>query len=122
MRLLNGEQRTEGQRILGIDPGLQVTGYAVLEVTAGKPLVREAGVIRSKESGQSIDIAQRIRVLYDSLVEVIEQSRPTSVAVEQLYAHYKHPRTAILMAHARGVIFLAAAQRDLPVVSYNATS
>jgi crossover junction endodeoxyribonuclease RuvC len=41
--------------------------------------------------------------------------------VEQLYAHYHHPRTAILMAHARGVIFLAAAQRQLPVTSYNAT-
>ena len=44
------------------------------------------------------------------------------VAVEQLYAHYNHPRTAILMAHARGVIFLAAAKHSLPVVSYNATS
>jgi crossover junction endodeoxyribonuclease RuvC len=41
--------------------------------------------------------------------------------VEQLYAHYAHPRTAILMAHARGVIFLAAAQHNLAVHSYNAT-
>jgi crossover junction endodeoxyribonuclease RuvC len=52
---------------------------------------------------------------------VVEQFRPDVVAVEQLYAHYEHPRTAILMAHARGVIFLAAAQHGLPVVSYNAT-
>ena len=44
------------------------------------------------------------------------------MAVEQLYAHYNHPRTAILMGHARGVIFLAAAQRGLTVCSYNATS
>jgi crossover junction endodeoxyribonuclease RuvC len=43
------------------------------------------------------------------------------MAVEQLYAHYDHPRTAILMAHARGVVFLAAGQRGLAVVSYNAT-
>src|SRR5207249_12032118 len=55
------------------------------------------------------------------LVEVIEQFRPEAVAVEQLYAHYNHPRTAILMGHARGVVFLAAAQRGLPVASYNAT-
>ena len=54
-------------------------------------------------------------------MEVLEQFRPEVVVVEQLYAHYDHPRTAILMAHARGVIFLAAAQRGLPVVSYNAT-
>jgi crossover junction endodeoxyribonuclease RuvC len=51
----------------------------------------------------------------------MEQYRPDAVAVEQLYAHYQHPRTAILMAHARGVLFLAAGQRAIPVVSYNAT-
>jgi crossover junction endodeoxyribonuclease RuvC len=43
------------------------------------------------------------------------------MAVEQLYAHYDHPRTAILMAHARGAYFLAGAQRDIPVVSYAST-
>src|SRR5438552_16171155 len=43
------------------------------------------------------------------------------MAVEQLYAHYEHPRTAILMAHARGVFFLAGAQRDIPVLSYAST-
>jgi crossover junction endodeoxyribonuclease RuvC len=52
---------------------------------------------------------------------VIEQFRPQVAVVEQLYAHYDHPRTAILMAHARGVLFLAAGQHGLPVVSYNAT-
>jgi crossover junction endodeoxyribonuclease RuvC len=51
----------------------------------------------------------------------MDQFRPQAVAVEQLYAHYDHPRTAILMAHARGVVFLAAAQRGVPVISYNAT-
>ena len=44
------------------------------------------------------------------------------MVVEQLYAHYDHPRTAILMAHARGVLLLAGAQLDLPVHSYNATT
>jgi crossover junction endodeoxyribonuclease RuvC len=52
---------------------------------------------------------------------VIDQFHPQVVAVEQLYAHYQHPRTAILMGHARGVILLAAGQRNLPLVSYNAT-
>lgn len=109
------------QQVLGIDPGLQITGYAVIEPGPRAPLVREAGVIRSTGGRSAADMAQRISSLYDGVVEVIEQYRPTVMAVEQLYAHYKHPRTAILMAHARGVIFLAAAQRDLPVVSYNAT-
>ena len=110
-----------GGRILGIDPGLQVTGYGILEVGDRAPIVREAGVIRTAEARAHTDMAQRVRALYDSIVEVIDQYRPGVVVVEQLYAHYDHPRTAILMAHARGVIFLAAAQRDLPVVSYNAT-
>jgi crossover junction endodeoxyribonuclease RuvC len=52
---------------------------------------------------------------------VLDQFKPAVMVVEQLFAHYDHPRTAILMAHARGVILLAAAQRDVPVHSYNAT-
>jgi crossover junction endodeoxyribonuclease RuvC len=54
-------------------------------------------------------------------MEIIEQFKPQSMAVEQLFSHYKHPRTAILMAHARGVILLAAAQYKLSVTSYNPT-
>jgi crossover junction endodeoxyribonuclease RuvC len=104
-------------RILGIDPGLQTTGYGVIE-RGSQPRVCEAGII---ESDRKADLAGRIEAIYSGIVEIIEQFRPDSVAVEQLYAHYKHPRTAILMAHARGVVFLAAAQRELPVVSYNAT-
>lgn len=110
-----------GPRILGLDPGLQVTGYAMLEARDGSPHVCEAGIIRSAEGRETTDMAQRVRHLYDGIVEVMEQFRPGVVVVEQLFAHYQHPRTAILMAHARGVMFLAAAQRDLSVVSYNAT-
>lgn len=112
-------------RVLGIDPGLQITGYAVVESAARSPIVCEAGVIRSESAGPkpsaSESMARRIRSLYEGVVEVMEQFQPQVMALEQLYAHYQHPRTAILMAHARGVIFLAAAQRQVPVVSYNAT-
>jgi crossover junction endodeoxyribonuclease RuvC len=109
-------------RILGIDPGLQVTGYAVVELRPRGPQVCEAGVIRTAVGRETADMAPRLCVLYNGLVEVLDQFRPQAVAVEQLYAHYEHPRTAILMGHARGVIFLAAGQRGLAVVSYNATS
>jgi len=110
-----------GLRILGVDPGLQITGYAVVEVGPRGPLVCEAGIIRSTESRQTADMAQRVRTVYNGIEEVIVQLHPQVVVVEQLYAHYEHPRTAILMAHARGVVFLAGAQHDLPVISYNAT-
>src|SRR4051794_4856178 len=108
-------------RILGIDPGLQVTRYAIVEDGPRGPRVCEAGGGRSGEGRATTDMAPRLSALYDGIVEVLEQFRPDIVIVEQLFAHYDHPRTAILMAHARGVIFLAAGQRGLPVVSYNAT-
>lgn len=109
------------RRILGLDPGLQTTGYGLLEFTDRGPRVVEAGVIRSAEGRDPADMAQRLKALYDGLCEVLDQWKPTAMAVEQLYAHYDHPRTAILMAHARGAYFLAGAQRNIPVISYAAT-
>jgi crossover junction endodeoxyribonuclease RuvC len=110
-----------GLRILGVDPGLNTTGYAVVEVGSFGPVVCEAGVIRGATGRDEADMAQRVRSLYDGIVEVLDQYRPGVLSVEQLYAHYEHPRTAILMGHARGVILLAGAQRNLPVMSYAAS-
>jgi len=109
------------RRILGLDPGLQVTGYGVLEITPAGPRVAEAGVVRSAEGRELAEMAERLKALYDGVVEVIDQWQPAAVCVEQLYAHYDHPRTAILMAHARGCFFLAGAQRGVPMFSYAAT-
>jgi crossover junction endodeoxyribonuclease RuvC len=109
-------------RILGIDPGLQITGYGVIEAGQPRPTVCEAGVVRGAErEREKLDLARRLTNLYNGIDEVIEQFRPSAVAVEQLYAHYQHPRTAILMGHARGVLLLAAGRRGIPVTSYNAT-
>src|SRR5204862_3618663 len=85
------------------------------------PRVVEAGVIRSAEGRDPADMAKRLKALYDGLCEVLDQYAPAAMAVEQLYAHYDHPRTAILMAHARGVFFLAGGQRNIPVLSYPST-
>lgn len=81
----------------------------------------EAGIIESSEKREKPELPVRLKMIFDSVLEVIDQLKPTSMAVEQLYAHYAHPRTAILMGHARGAIFLAAAQRGLIVTSYAAT-
>jgi crossover junction endodeoxyribonuclease RuvC len=106
-------------RVVGVDPGLNVTGYAVVEPSARGPYVLEAGVIRPPGAGATL--GQRINAIYQGIVEVLEQHMPGSFAIEQLHSHVQHPRTAILMAHARGAIVLAAAQRGIPVVSYAAT-
>jgi crossover junction endodeoxyribonuclease RuvC len=108
-------------RILGIDPGLKTTGYAVVDKAGSSPRIVEAGIIQPADGSEKADMAKRLQLLYASLLEVIDQLRPGTLVVEQLYSHYQHPRTAILMAHARGVIFLAGAQRNLPVISYSAT-
>ena len=108
-------------RILGVDPGLNITGYAVVEAGSPRPRLCEAGIIRGTENRSKAGMADRLRCLYDGIVEVLEQFHPQVMVVEQLYAHYDHPRTAILMAHARGALLLAGAQRGLEVVSYNAT-
>ena len=105
-------------RILGIDPGLRITGYGVLEVSRGGVKLCEAGVVRGTKRGS---LALRLAEIHDGVAEVIASLKPAAMAVEQLYSHYAHPRTAILMGHARGVILLAAAERGVPVVSYNAT-
>jgi crossover junction endodeoxyribonuclease RuvC len=108
---------TAPERILGVDPGLNVTGYAVLDVAGARPAIQEAGVIRTGRG----TMAERLRLLHTGIRGVLTQFQPQVMVVEQLYAHYAHPRTAILMAHARGVILLAAAEQDVPAVSYNAT-
>ena len=101
-------------RILGVDPGLQRTGYAVLDCAASVecPEVIEAGVFRLTR-GESI--ADRLVELDRDLAEAIERLRPDAAAVEKLFSHYKRPTTAVVMGHARGVILLAVARAGLPL-------
>ncbi|HEX3654385.1 MAG TPA: crossover junction endodeoxyribonuclease RuvC [Pirellulales bacterium] len=105
-------------RVLGIDPGLNVTGYGVLQVAAGGPRVCEAGVVRGRDRKS---LTARLVEIHHGVAEVIAALRPSVMALEQLYSHYQRPRTAILMGHARGVICLAAAQAGIPVMHYSAT-
>jgi len=102
------------QRVLGIDPGLRLTGYALVAVADGElePKLVEAGVIRLDAK---LSLEKRLGQLHTDLTDLITELKPTAMAVEKLYAHYKHPRTAILMAHARGVILLCGQQYNLSV-------
>lgn len=103
---------------MGIDPGLGITGYGVVEHTGGAVKIIEAGVIRGR-SGATL--AARVGEIYSGVSEVIASLAPTELAIEELYSHYERPRTAILMGHARGVILLAGHQAGIPVFSYAAT-
>lgn len=105
-------------RVLGIDPGLNTTGYGVLEFEIGQIKLIEAGVVRSTR-GKSLE--ERLLILHQGMNEVIQAFEPQTIALEELYTHYERPSTAILMGHARGVICLAAAQAGLSVAHYRAT-
>lgn len=102
---------------MGIDPGLGITGYGVIEAKNQSVKVLEAGVIRtSLKQG----IQARLSSIHAEITALIEEHLPEVCVLEELYSHYKHPRTSILMAHARGVICVACAQKKIPVVGYAA--
>ncbi len=100
---------------LGIDPGLNRTGYAVLQRTSQRPRLLEGGVIKST---QSLDLATRICEVVQGLQEVLDEFQPTAVAIEQVFSMPRNPKTAVLMAHVRGAILFAVAERSLSIVHY----
>lgn len=103
---------------MGIDPGLNITGYAVLEFGGPQPVIIEAGTIRTSVKSP---LSERIEQIHSDLVELIDELKPASAAIEQIYSHYNHPRTAILMAHARGIVMLACSQAGIAVQNLAAT-
>ena len=105
-------------RILGIDPGLQVCGYACLEMDAENEKLIEAGVV-STDNRQPIE--EKLNRIAQDTESLLENFKPDIVAVEELYSHYAHPKTAILMGHARGVILQRCAQAAIEVRSFSAT-
>lgn len=104
--------------VLGIDPGLNLTGYGVVDISGPRPKLREAGVIKSRPSGS---LESRLAEIHDGVAEVLAAFRPSCMSLEALYSHYDRPTTAIMMGHARGVICLAAAQAAVPIHHYAST-
>jgi crossover junction endodeoxyribonuclease RuvC len=106
-------------RVLGIDPGLNITGYGAVDFLSGdRVVIAEAGAIRTDAGA---DTETRVEQIFDDLTKIIDELKPDRIAVEKLYAHYNHPRTAIIMGHARGVILLAARKAGIGVRSVPST-
>lgn len=103
-------------RVLGIDPGLRITGYGCVESARLDPTLIEAGVFRLTGAGKRETVSDRLLELETDISALIERLRPEAVAVEALFAHYKHPATAIAMGHARGVILLSIRRAGLALV------
>jgi crossover junction endodeoxyribonuclease RuvC len=98
--------------ILGVDPGLRATGFAVIEGGARGVRLIEHGVIHTADTAP---LARRLYEIHDGLTRVLIRIRPSQMAVEDLYAAQRFPRTGILMGHVRGVVCLAAAEEGVQV-------
>jgi len=105
-------------RILGVDPALSITGYGVVDLRKNKFTLLEAGIV--KTSVQQT-LSERLDKIYLAIIKLITDTKPDTVVLEKLFAHYRHPTTAYLLGQARGVICLACARKDLPMAEYAAT-
>src|SRR5512143_1544720 len=103
------------RRILGIDPGLRVTGFGILDATAGKLVYVTSGCIRA--TGTSLPT--RLGVIVRDLAHVIAEERPTEVAVEKVFVNV-NPNSTLLLGQARGAAIAAAVLSGLPVTEYTA--
>ena len=106
-------------RVIGIDPGLNITGYGVVVCCSDEVKLLEAGVIRMPRNEDG-NLPERLESLFVELRRVIEEFAPQTMCLEEVYSHASYPRTAILMGHARGVICLAARLSGIPVLSFSA--
>ncbi len=102
-------------RVLGVDPGMAITGYGVVEPEPGKPgRLIECGVIHTDSKHE---IWRRLGVVYEGVVELIERHRPSVLALETVF-YGKNVRTTVTLGHVRGVILLAAARAGIEVAEF----
>ena len=103
-------------RLLGLDPGLNRTGWGVIEATANRLVYVADGVV---ESDASLSLAERLATIYDGLKRVIDEYRPEEAAVEETFVNV-NAQSTLKLGHARGVALLAPAHHGLPVAEYAA--
>ncbi|MBL0144046.1 MAG: crossover junction endodeoxyribonuclease RuvC [Betaproteobacteria bacterium] len=103
-------------RILGIDPGLRVTGFGVIGREGQRLEYVTSGCIRTREKGE---LPERIRTILDGLAEVIATHHPDHVAIEKVFVNV-NPQSTLLLGQARGAAVSAAVLANLPVAEYTA--
>ncbi len=101
--------------ILGIDPGLNATGYGAITAQGRQLQLITAGEI-CPPKGQPLP--QRLEFLHQALTELVKRQHPDTLVLEMVFTHQRFPSTAALMAHARGVACLVAEQQRVALVEY----
>jgi crossover junction endodeoxyribonuclease RuvC len=103
-------------RILGLDPGLRITGWGIIDTSGNQLSHVDHGIVTSKDEA---DLPSRLVSLYTQLMEIIHQYSPDEAAVEETFVN-KNPASALKLGIARGVVLLAPAQAGLIVGEYAA--
>jgi crossover junction endodeoxyribonuclease RuvC len=114
-------------RILGIDPGLRVTGFGVIEKVGEKITYIASGVIKTASAKKNVneceddreELPARLKVILDGLFEVIDTYSPNQVAIEKVFVNV-NPQSTLLLGQARGAAISAAVIRNLSVAEYTA--
>jgi crossover junction endodeoxyribonuclease RuvC len=103
-------------RILGIDPGLRITGFGVLDQSGRKLAYVTSGCIRTPHEGP---LSTRLKAILDGLAEVIAENRPEQIAIEKVFVN-ANPQSTLLLGQARGTAICAGVMHDLPIAEYTA--
>lgn len=104
-------------RVIGIDPGSRVCGFGVLEARNGSIAHIASGSIAPKST---LELSERLKVIYDGLVNVISEHRPEAISIEDIF-FAKNARSAIKLGQARGVALLAASSSGIKIHEYSPT-
>lgn len=110
-------KKGELMRILGVDPGLGTTGYGAICSDGRSFQLIEGGIVSTRRNDP---LEKKLGTLQRGFRQVLESCRPEVVILEELYSHIQHPRTAILMGHARGVLLSVCSEKGLPIVHFPA--
>ena len=103
-------------RIIGIDPGLQITGFGIIETSQGRLTYVTSGCIRSPQGGE---LALRLKAILDGIREVVSVNKPDQAAVEKVFVNV-NPQSTLLLGQARGTAICALVDAGLPVCEYTA--
>lgn len=113
---MNGlASRTVVTRVLGLDPGLRVTGFGLIDVLGSQLRYVASGCIKTGEG----ELPGRLKILLDGVREVIATYAPDLVAVEKVFVNV-NPQSTLLLGQARGAVICGAVSCDLPVAEYTA--
>lgn len=103
-----------GLRVLGIDPGTHYVGYGLIQAENGACRALDYGFFRTD---RNLSFPHRLRQIHDNISELLDKTKPDSVAVEEVYVS-QNAKSTLRLGHARGVILLAAVNHGIPVAEY----